>query len=123
MLRGDDALASRGGELGVLKIDAEGAELDVLRGLAETIDRDRPLIICEVLPIGAPGSEAAELRRRRAHSVEMTLADAGYRDARNRWRRRPSGRGAPRCRTAGSARLRLRPGPGRPSISPPPWRG
>ena len=79
MLRGDEALASRGGELGVLKIDAEGAELDVLRGFAETIDRDRPLIICEVLPIGAPGSEAAELRRRRAQSVERTLADAGYR--------------------------------------------
>jgi len=79
MLRGDEVLASLGSKLGVLKIDAEGAELDVLRGFAETISRDRPVIFCEVLPIGDPGSEVAGLRRQRAHRVEEILAQAGYR--------------------------------------------
>jgi hypothetical protein len=29
-------------------IDVEGAEIDVLRGMRETIIRDRPIIMCEV---------------------------------------------------------------------------
>ena len=33
---------------GLIKIDAEGAELDVISGLKNTIDRCRPTIICEV---------------------------------------------------------------------------
>ena len=33
----------------VVKIDVEGAELDVLRGMTKTLERDRPLILCEVL--------------------------------------------------------------------------
>jgi FkbM family methyltransferase len=79
MLRGDEVLASLGLEVGVLKIDAEGAELDVLRGFAETIARDQPVIFCEVLPIGDPASEVAGLRQQRAELVEELLVDAGYR--------------------------------------------
>jgi FkbM family methyltransferase len=37
------------GKVDVLKIDAEAAEPKVLAGANETIKRDRPLIICEVL--------------------------------------------------------------------------
>lgn len=79
MLRGDDAVGSSGSSVGVLKIDAEGAELDVLRGFERTIARDRPVIFCEVLPIGDPESEVADLRRQRAGQVEELLAQAGYR--------------------------------------------
>src|SRR5262249_28647560 len=41
----------------VIKIDVEGAELEVVRGLAHTISTCRPSIICEVLPTysGADG--------------------------------------------------------------------
>ncbi len=35
--------------LDLLKIDAEAAEAKVLRGALETIQRDRPLLICEIL--------------------------------------------------------------------------
>lgn len=38
-------------ELGVVKIDVEGAELDVLLGLQEAIQRDRPVLLIEVLPV------------------------------------------------------------------------
>ena len=37
-------------DLGLVKIDVEGAELSVIRGLANLLKRDRPLIIYEVLP-------------------------------------------------------------------------
>jgi len=36
---------------GVVKIDVEGAELEVVRNLKSFIQKDRPFIICEVLPV------------------------------------------------------------------------
>ena len=36
--------------VGVIKIDVEGAELQVLQSLESLVLRDRPQIICEVLP-------------------------------------------------------------------------
>lgn len=79
MICGDDALAILGRGAGVLKIDAEGAELEVLRGLARTIERDRPVIFCELLPVGPADSPVAGLRRDRLRSVEELLAEASYR--------------------------------------------
>lgn len=46
--RGDDIVGERG-PVGLVKIDTEGAEPVVLNGLAATIDRDRPVIVSEVL--------------------------------------------------------------------------
>ncbi|WP_425994519.1 FkbM family methyltransferase [Afipia sp. DC4300-2b1] len=37
------------GKIGLLKIDVEGAELPVLRGMEASIVKDRPWILCEVL--------------------------------------------------------------------------
>jgi FkbM family methyltransferase len=51
LLPGDEALASLQVErVGTMKIDVEGAELEVVRGLRATIARDRPSIVCEILP-------------------------------------------------------------------------
>jgi hypothetical protein len=44
-------VAERGLHLDVLKADVEGAELFVLRGGLETIRRDRPAILAEMLRI------------------------------------------------------------------------
>lgn len=35
----------------IIKIDVEGGELEVIRSLLQLIQRDRPIIICEILPI------------------------------------------------------------------------
>jgi len=78
MLRGDDALAGLGGQVAVIKIDVEGAELDVLRGLLATLKRDRPVIFLEVLPFGG-ATNVATLRARRAAELRELLEQAGYR--------------------------------------------
>ncbi len=45
----DDFVFRNGGTApGILKIDVEGAELDVLKGAAEVVKSIRPVVICEV---------------------------------------------------------------------------
>jgi FkbM family methyltransferase len=48
---GDVLRALAIGPIGVIKIDVEGSELDVLRGLDQEIRAYRPVIVCEVLPV------------------------------------------------------------------------
>ena len=52
LLTGDDYLSwfPPEGRL-VVKIDVEGAELDVIRGFLRTIEKFQPEIVCEILPI------------------------------------------------------------------------
>lgn len=55
MERGDDLVARHAlPRIDVLKIDVEGAERDVLRGLRQTLVRDRPVILFEVLAAAQP---------------------------------------------------------------------
>jgi FkbM family methyltransferase len=58
-----DAVMPTDRPLGFIKIDAEGAELNALIGLAATIDRDRPIIVSEFSPgllIGISGCTGPE---------------------------------------------------------------
>ena len=55
-----DELGSVG--VDVIKIDIEGAEMLAIEGAAATIDRDRPILLSEVLP----ADHAAEAHRRLA---------------------------------------------------------
>jgi FkbM family methyltransferase len=51
VLPGDTVIENLGlDEIGILKIDVEGAEMSVLRGFQRTIKRLRPLIVIEILP-------------------------------------------------------------------------
>jgi FkbM family methyltransferase len=82
---GDGALArlAAGQIVSMVKIDVEGAELEVIRGLQRTLGRDRPSILCEILPTGLPGTtESArfDLRRRRQDELlAVLLKDLHYR--------------------------------------------
>ena len=51
----------------VVKIDAEGAEIDVLKGMARTLRDKRPIIVCE---LHGTNREVAELLR--AHHYDLT---------------------------------------------------
>ena len=60
----DAALAELGIErVDVMKLDTQGAEIDILRGARETIDRARPILFVEYWPAGlsAMGHEPDEL--------------------------------------------------------------
>lgn len=63
-------------KVGLVKIDAEGAELQVLRGMATVLNADRPPILCEVLL----RDKFAEKNRYRAWSVELMnlLSESNY---------------------------------------------
>jgi FkbM family methyltransferase len=50
-----DAILPKGRRIDLIKIDTEGAELNALIGLSETINRDRPVIVSEFSPATLPG--------------------------------------------------------------------
>lgn len=50
VLRGDDVVDAMGLKVALVKVDAEGAEAHVLAGLSRVIERDRPAVICELIP-------------------------------------------------------------------------
>ena len=79
VFRGDDVAESvEAGEVAIIKVDTEGAELEVLRGLAGTIARHRPFIICEVLPVGDPGSMVGRLRLTRQDDLQALVRTWRY---------------------------------------------
>lgn len=66
LARGDEIVGDVG-PIGLVKLDLEGAEAAALRGLAETLERDRPAVIVERLP------------ERSGEELQIMLSRAGYR--------------------------------------------
>jgi FkbM family methyltransferase len=63
----------------ILKIDVEGAEMEVLNGLKEWINSNRPLILLEILPVYTSDNHARLSRQQR---IEELLNGFEYRKAR-----------------------------------------
>jgi FkbM family methyltransferase len=77
--RGDEVLPDLHIEgLSVVKIDTEGAELEVLTGLAETVGRFRPFVVCEILPVVDERVPAGRIRLARQLAVERLLREWRY---------------------------------------------
>lgn len=72
-----------GGELaqraGFIKIDVEGAESDVLTGLAPVIERDRPLVLLEILWIESADPEVERVRETRQQRTFNFFREHDYR--------------------------------------------
>lgn len=64
-------------QVGILKIDVEGAELETLKGSQQTIVRDQPIIICELLPPINEVVRSETLERKR--QIQQLLEGVGYR--------------------------------------------
>jgi FkbM family methyltransferase len=69
-----DSLES--GPVGFVKIDVEGAELEVLGGMRRTLEEHRPPVLCEVLP-PCGGSNPQQSEQRRKSIIEL-LTSVGY---------------------------------------------
>lgn len=84
--RGDNTLAMLGNpRVGIIKIDVEGGELEVLKGFSDTIARDRSLVLCEVLNFISEetatrnGSvEVMQQRRTRCEALAALMQSCDY---------------------------------------------
>ena len=79
VLNGREVLQLQTIKIGVIKIDVEGGELEVINGMLSFIQRDRPLIICEILPVYNAGNV---FRLTRQEQLEAILESASYKIAR-----------------------------------------
>ncbi|MFM1557682.1 MAG: FkbM family methyltransferase [Roseibacillus sp.] len=66
-------------KVGVLKVDVEGGELDVFRAMVAVLEKNKPLIISELLPVGDPASEQGTFRKERQDALLTIFRDLGYR--------------------------------------------
>lgn len=76
VVRGDDVFAESGWpSLDVIKLDVEGAELEILRGMTGVLQRHRPALLLEIhgpyLPMfGASGEEVMKWLREQGYQLE-----------------------------------------------------
>lgn len=75
LINGDDLSFLENCKHGIIKIDVEGGELEAIKGLDRVIQRDRPIIICEVLPVYSVENTQ---RLKRQHELESMLRDFSY---------------------------------------------
>ena len=72
----DTELAAR---IGVIKIDVEGHEPEVMHGFTPLIQRDRPLVLCEILPVRDDGTARTKDQLRRQAELNADIAALKYR--------------------------------------------
>lgn len=65
--------------IAVIKIDVEGAELDVVAGLERTLRREQPYVICEILPVVDAATVYGRQRLARQEELLEIFARIGYR--------------------------------------------
>lgn len=76
---GDRIVADFGIEdISILKIDVEGAELEVLKGCRHLLKEIRPFVLCEILPIFDESTENGRLRRFRTDETLRIFFEAHY---------------------------------------------
>jgi FkbM family methyltransferase len=63
--------------ISIIKIDVEGAELEVIQGLRSSIAKYQPFILCEILPIDE-SKETEGFRKTRQDILDKILREEGY---------------------------------------------
>lgn len=62
-------------DIAIIKIDVEGAELEVIEGLYQAISTYRPIVVVEILPVY---SNENQVRKRRQDRIEQILSNLDY---------------------------------------------
>lgn len=65
-------------EISVIKIDVEGGEANVIDGLADTIKRFQPCILCEILPLVSKDEGVTAYRENSAGRILSRLSELRY---------------------------------------------
>lgn len=76
---GDSCVTNVGlSDVSIIKIDVEGAELDVIKGLRNTLKEYRPYILCEILPVYTLKEKGGRFRKERQDKLISRLKEMGY---------------------------------------------
>lgn len=79
VMKGDEVLASLDIEsIAVIKADVEGAELEVIKGLQQTITKYQPFVVLEILPVYDDTSENGIFRKQRQDELLGILRSLNY---------------------------------------------
>jgi FkbM family methyltransferase len=79
VVEGDKAIAEEKLEkIDFIKVDVEGAELEVMRGFRETIGKFKPPVMLEILPVYDENNENGRRRKDRQDKLLQCMKDYGY---------------------------------------------
>ncbi|MEL7221444.1 MAG: FkbM family methyltransferase [Bacteroidota bacterium] len=65
-------------KIDVIKIDVEGGEADVIEGMLATIEKHKPVILCEILPVSSTDNEVTIFRRQNANRLVTAVSSVNY---------------------------------------------
>lgn len=64
--------------ISIIKIDVEGGELEVVKGLRNTIAKYHPYILCEILPVYNENTATGSFRNARQDMLEKIIKEENY---------------------------------------------
>jgi FkbM family methyltransferase len=73
-----DAIESLNKNIGIIKIDVEGYELEVVAGMLTVLMDQRPYVFCEILPVYNTDTENGKYRYTRQQQLEQLLKQVNY---------------------------------------------
>ncbi|MEP6846296.1 MAG: FkbM family methyltransferase [Panacibacter sp.] len=79
VMQGDVILKSESiNGVNFIKIDVEGAELEVVKGLQGTLHKHKPVIILEILPVYSMESTNGKMRKERQDELQKLMREMDY---------------------------------------------
>ncbi len=72
----DELVVANNEKVAVVKIDVEGAELNVLKGMKNLLNKQKPIVICEILDYHTQST--AEITQQRATALVNMMKENGY---------------------------------------------
>jgi FkbM family methyltransferase len=79
LMNGDEILSKKSiSKIAMIKVDVEGAELEVIKSLTETIKKYEPVIVLEILPVYTLDSENGKYRKSRQDELLQLFKKINY---------------------------------------------